>query len=126
MLATNVSNGGLSVFSRDGVFIQQRTESGATEFERISGQMAGIARIVCAPSAFPDFFPPVPIRAADLGVREGQFPTEWFTDGGVYDNLGMRAFSWLKQQNVAFDQVLVSDAGKPFQVLSNAALGMMA
>jgi predicted acylesterase/phospholipase RssA len=125
ILSTNVSNGGLSVFDRDGLSIQQRAEAGAPQFERISGQLAGIARIVCASSAFPGFFPPVAIRAADLGVREGQFPTEWFTDGGVYDNLGMRAFSWLKQQNVEFDQVLVSDAGKPFQVLSNAALGLI-
>jgi predicted acylesterase/phospholipase RssA len=125
MLATNVSNGGLSVFNRDGLFIQQRTEAGVPEFERVSGRMAGIARVVCASSAFPGFFPPVAIRAADLGVREGQFPTEWFTDGGVYDNLGMRAFTWLKQQNAEFDQVLVSDAGKPFQVLSNAALGVI-
>jgi hypothetical protein len=37
----------------------------------------------------------------------------------------MRAFSWLKHQNVEFDQVLVSDAGKPFQVLSDGALGVM-
>jgi predicted acylesterase/phospholipase RssA len=125
ILATNVSNGGLSVFDREGLSIQQRSDAGAPEFERVSGQMAGIARVVCASSAFPGFFPPVAIRAADLGVREGQFPTEWFTDGGVYDNLGMRAFSWLKQQNVEFDQVLVSDAGKPFQVLSNADLGLM-
>jgi predicted acylesterase/phospholipase RssA len=125
MLATNVSNGGLSVFDRDGLFIQQRAEDGAPHVDRISGKMAGIARVVCASSAFPGFFPPVAIRAADLGVREGQFPTEWFTDGGVYDNLGMRAFSWLKHQNVEFDRVLVSDAGKPFQVLSDAALGVM-
>jgi hypothetical protein len=125
MLATNVSNGGLSVFNRDGLFIQQRTEAGAPQFERVPGRLAGIARIVCASSSFPGFFPPVAIRAADLGVREGQFPTEWFTDGGVYDNLGMRAFSWLKEQNVEFDQILVSDAGKPFQVLSNAALGVI-
>ena len=125
ILATNVSNGGLTVFNRDGLFIQQRTEAGAPEFERVSGQMASIPRVVGASSAFPGFFPPVAIRAADLGVREGQFPTEWFTDGGVYDNLGIRAFSWLKQQNVEFDQVLVSDAGKPFPVLSNAALGII-
>jgi predicted acylesterase/phospholipase RssA len=125
ILATNVSNGGLSVFNRDGLFIQQRAGAGAPEFERISGQMAAIARVVGASSAFPGFFPPVAIRADDLGVREGQFPTEWFTDGGVYDNLGMRAFSWLKQQHVEFDQVLVSDAGKPFQVLSNGALGLV-
>jgi predicted acylesterase/phospholipase RssA len=125
ILSTNVSNGGLSVFSRDGLYIQQRTDGGAPEFERTPGQMAAIARVVCASSAFPGFFPPVAVRAADLGVREGRFPTEWFTDGGVYDNLGIRAFSWLKQQNVEFDRVLVSDAGKPFQVLTNAALGVI-
>src|SRR5262249_37792062 len=125
ILTTNVSNGGLSAFNRDGLFIQQRSDAGAPEFERISGQIAGIARVVGASSAFPGFFPPVAIRAADLGVREGQFPTEWFTDGGVYDNLGTRAFSWLKQQDVEFEQVLVSDAGKPFQVLSAAALGVL-
>jgi hypothetical protein len=125
ILATNVSNGGLTVFNREGLFIQHRTEAGAIEYERVSGQMASIPRVVGASSAFPGFFPPVAIRAADLGVREGRFPTEWFTDGGVYDNLCMRAFSWMKQQNVEFDQVLVSDAGKPFQVLSNAALGVI-
>jgi predicted acylesterase/phospholipase RssA len=59
------------VFDRDGLFIQQRAEAGASHFDRISGRMAGIARIVCASSAFPGFFPPVAIRAADLGVREG-------------------------------------------------------
>jgi hypothetical protein len=125
ILTTNVSNGGLSVFNRDGLFIQQRGEGGKPEFERTSGHMAGIARIVGASSAFPGFFSPAAIRAADLGVRDGQFPTEWFTDGGVYDNLGIRAFSWLKQQKTEFDQVLVSDAGKPFQVLSDAALGLV-
>jgi predicted acylesterase/phospholipase RssA len=125
ILATNVSNGGLTVFNRDGLFIQQRADAGEPGFERISGQMASIARVVGASSAFPGFFPPAAIRAADLGVREGQFPTEWFTDGGVYDNLGMRAFSWLKKQNVELDQVLVSDAGKPFQVLTDAALGLV-
>jgi predicted acylesterase/phospholipase RssA len=93
ILATNISNGGLSAFNRDGLYIQQRTQAGAPEFDRISGQMASIARIVGASSAFPGFFSPVAIRAADLGVREGQFPTEWFTDGGVYDNLGIRAFT---------------------------------
>jgi predicted acylesterase/phospholipase RssA len=125
ILTTNVSNGGLSVFNRDGLFVQQRADTGEPVFEQVSGQMAGISRIVCASSAFPGFFPPVAIRAADLGVREGQFPTEWFTDGGVYDNLGMRAFSWLKEQKVELDQVLVSDAGKPFQVLTNASLGVI-
>jgi predicted acylesterase/phospholipase RssA len=58
----------------------------------VTGQTATVAKAVSASSAFPGFVPPVAITAADLGVHEGQFPTESFTDGGVYDNLGIRAF----------------------------------
>ena len=124
ILTTNVSNGGLSVFNRKGLFIQQRQPKGKPTFQHIPGTLASLPRVVGASSAFPGFFPPVEITAGDLGVREGAYPTEWFTDGGVYDNLGIRAFSWLKLQDVQFDQILVSDAGKPFQILSEAALGV--
>ncbi len=124
ILTTNVSNGGLSVFNRKGLFIQQRNVKGKPTFQHIPGQLASLPRVVGASSAFPGFFPPVDITAADLGVREGAYPTEWFTDGGVYDNLGIRAFSWLRLQDLQFDQILVSDAGKPFQILSEAALGV--
>jgi predicted acylesterase/phospholipase RssA len=125
ILTTNVSNGGLSVFNRSGLYIQQRSAQGAGAFDFVPGQLASIPKVVCASSAFPGFFPPVAISAADLGVHEGQFATEWFTDGGVYDNLGTRAFLWLNQTNREFDQILVSDAGKPFQVLTNAELGLI-
>jgi len=125
ILTTNVSNGGLSIFNRNGLFLQQRQGTGGVAFQHIPGQLASIPRVVGASSAFPGFFPPVEITAADLGVREGQYPTEWFTDGGVYDNLSMRAFNWLKLQGAQFDQVLVSDAGKPFQILSEASLGVL-
>jgi len=124
MLATNVSNGGLSVFNRNGLYIQQRPDGGEIRFEHIPTKMASIPRIVGASSAFPGFFPPVEVTAADLGVREGEFPTEYFTDGGVFDNLGIRAYSWLKHQGEQFDEVIVSDAGKPFQILSDSALGI--
>jgi predicted acylesterase/phospholipase RssA len=124
ILATSVSTGALSAFNRRGLFIQQRGGNGAQSFEHIAGQMATIPCVVGASSAFPGFFPPVQITAA-LGVRDGQFPAEFFTDGGVYDNLGLRAFLWLKQQEPRFDQILVSDAGKPFQILSDAALGFI-
>lgn len=125
MLATNVSTGALSAFNRNGLFIQQRSSDGVRPIKRIPGQMASIPRVVGASSAFPGFFPPVQMTAADLGVPEGQFPTEFFTDGGVYDNLGVRAFSWLKQQDGNFDHILVSDAGKPFQIISGASLGFI-
>jgi predicted acylesterase/phospholipase RssA len=124
ILTTNVSNGGLSVFNRRGLFIQERGETDSVTFRHIPGQMASLPRVVGASSAFPGFFPPVRMSAADIGVREGQFPTEWFTDGGVYDNLGTRAFSWLKRQNTEFDQILVSDSfsqttrpGRPWSIL---------
>ena len=81
ILATSVSTGALSVFNRQGLFIQQRGQNGGHSFERIPGHLASIPRVVGASSAFPGFFPPVEITAADLGVRDGQFPTEFFTDG---------------------------------------------
>ena len=124
LLATSVSHGALSVFNREGLFVQQR-EAGGTTFDHVPGSKVSIPRVVGASSAFPGFFPPVEITAADLGVPEGQFPTEYFTDGGVYDNLGLRAFSWLSAEKPELDHILVSDAGKPFQILSDAALGVI-
>ena len=125
ILATCVSTGALSAFNRHGLFIQQRGTECRRPFEHIPGQLASIPRVVGASSAFPGFFPPVEITAADLGVRDGQFSTEYFTDGGVYDNLGLRAFLWLQEQETKFDHILVSDAGKPFQILSDASLGFV-
>ncbi|OYW21636.1 MAG: hypothetical protein B7Z55_05595, partial [Planctomycetales bacterium 12-60-4] len=125
MLATSVTNGGLSVFNRDGLYVQQRSKDGHIHFDHVPGRMASIPQVVGASSAFPGFFPPVQFTASDLGVRDGEFPSEFFTDGGVYDNLGIRAFSWLKETGTQFDSVFVSDAGKPFQILSDNSLGFV-
>lgn len=125
ILATNVSDGVMSIFNKQGLAIQHRDTDARMTFYQVPGQMATLPRVVGASSAFPGFFPPVEITAADLGVREGQFPTESFTDGGVYDNLGTRVFAWLKQEVGDFDNVLVSDAGKPFQVLEDRSLGFI-
>ena len=127
MLSTNVSDGVMAVFNRDGLHIQKREAGEVDPFRHVAGQTASIAKVVSASSAFPGFFPPVEITASDLGVHEGQFPTESFTDGGVYDNLGTRAFAWLARHGGrTFDRVIVSDAGKPFQILGNAPLGFVA
>ncbi|NBW95765.1 MAG: patatin-like phospholipase family protein [Planctomycetia bacterium] len=127
VLSTNVSDGVMAVFNRDGLHIQTRDAGSAASFRHVAGQTASIAKVVSASSAFPGFFPPVEISATDLGVHEGQFPTESFTDGGVYDNLGTRGFSWLvKHCGRTFDRIVVSDAGKPFQILGNAPLGFVA
>jgi predicted acylesterase/phospholipase RssA len=127
MLATNVSDGVMAVFNREGLHIQKREQGETDPFRHIAGQTATLAKVVSASSAFPGFFPPVEITAHDLGVHEGQFPTESFTDGGVYDNLGIRGFAWLTgQHGRSYHRVIVSDAGKPFQILGNAPLGFIA
>ena len=127
ILATNVSDGVLSVFNRDGLHVQKRDLDGDDPFHHVPGWTAPIAKVVGASSAFPGFFPPVEITAADLGVRDGHFPTESFTDGGVYDNLGIRAFRWLQQyRGNGLNRVFVSDAGKPFQILGETSLGFLA
>ena len=125
ILATNISDGVMSVFNKNGLHLQKRNGRTSQGLATIPGRMATLPRVVGASSAFPGFFPPVEISAADLGVREGQFPTESFTDGGVYDNLGTRAFAWLEHEVGKFDRVLVSDAGKPFQVLDEQSLGFI-
>jgi len=127
ILATNVADGVLAVFNRDGLHVQKRDLDGADPFRHVPGATAAVAKVVAASSAFPGFFPPVEISAADLGVREGQFPTESFTDGGVYDNLGIRAIRWLQEHGGSpVERVFVSDAGKPFQIIDDASLGFVA
>ena len=127
ILATNVSDGVMAVFNREGLHIQKREQGETDPFRHVAGQTATIAKVVSASSAFPGFFPPVEIAAHDLGVHEGQFPTESFTDGGVYDNLGIRGFAWLADHcGRSYHRVIVSDAGKPFQILGNAPLGFIA
>lgn len=127
ILSTNVSDGVMAVFDRDGLHLQKREQGEVDPFRHVAGQTASLAKVVSASSAFPGFFPPVEITAHDLGVHEGQFPTESFTDGGVYDNLGTRAFAWLtKHRGRSYHRVIVSDAGKPFHILGNAPLGFVA
>ena len=129
ILTTNVSDGTLAAFNSRGLHILRRGHESHTEdpFQHIAGTTMSIAKAVGASSAFPGFFPPVRVSAADLGVNEGQFPGESFTDGGVYDNLGTRAFSWLQRiHNADYDRILVSDAGKPFQILGRSTIGFLA
>ena len=129
ILSTNVSDGTLAAFNRKGLHILRRghTAGESDPFQHIPGTAMSIAKAVGASSAFPGFFPPVRVTADDLGVSEGEFPGESFTDGGVYDNLGTRAFSWIHRiHDVDHDRIIVSDAGKPFQILGRSTIGFVA
>ncbi|WP_165246383.1 patatin-like phospholipase family protein [Paludisphaera soli] len=124
LLTTNVSEGGLCSFTRAGLLMQRRT-SGGVKVDLLPARLATVALAVTASSAFPGFFPPALITADDLGLSEGEFPPQTFTDGGVYDNLGVRALDLLEDLDPTLDQLLVSDVGKTFRVVRPRPLGMI-
>lgn len=125
ILATNVSEGFLSSFERAGLLMQRRSETGI-KVEALPGRLARVAMAVAASSAFPGFFPPVEIGASEIGLKAGEFSSHTFTDGGVYDNLGVRAFGWLTEQAGPLDEILVSDAGQLFRIIRNTSIGFFA
>ncbi|NRF71218.1 patatin-like phospholipase family protein [Aquincola sp. S2] len=79
-----------------------------------------VATAVCCSSAFPPVLAPVEVdvdpedfkhvKGADLWDRPGFRQRLQLADGGVYDNLGLETV-WGR-----YDTVLVSDAGKPFEL----------
>jgi predicted acylesterase/phospholipase RssA len=98
ILCTNLSSGGLSSFTRSGLLVEQRTKSGKSTMQLQRVGLATVPMAVAASSAFPGFFPPMELSARTVGALEGEFQTQYFTDGGVYDNLGVRMFHHITQQ----------------------------
>ena len=83
---------------------------------------------VAASSAFPGFFPPLELTGADVGAKSGDFGRQAYTDGGVFDNLGVRMFRCLEPmlaEDGKLDGVLVSDVGKRIAVQSGSAGGLI-
>ena len=124
LLTTNMSEGGLCSFTRAGLIMQHRT-SGGIKVETLPARLTPVALAVTASSAFPGFFPPALITADDIGLSQGEFPPQTFTDGGVYDNLGVRVFDLLEHLDPSLDQIIVSDVGKPFNIVRSHSLGMI-
>lgn len=71
------------------------------------------ATAVATSASFPGFFPPYKVTAASLGISRkvwGPQPEIYLTDGGVFDNLGVRKLRSLRQTlNVGVE--ILSDAG---------------
>jgi predicted acylesterase/phospholipase RssA len=125
ILATNLSEGCLCSFSRDGLWMMQQKE-GRSQIERVHVGLMTVSMAVTASSAFPGFFPPLELTGREVGARGGEFGQQTYTDGGVFDNLGVRMFRWLTPLltgDEALDGVLVSDVGKPFTVQVNRRAG---
>lgn len=120
ILATNLSEGCLCSFNRDGLW-KMVEKGGDPHIERVRVGLMTVPMAVTASSAFPGFFPPFELTGRDVGARGGEFGRQAYTDGGVFDNLGVRMFRWLTPlltgEN-ALDGVLVSDVGKRIVVQS--------
>lgn len=127
ILATNLSEGCLCSFNRDGLWMM-RQKAGRSEIDRLRVGLATVAMAVTASSAFPGFFPPLELTGRDVGARGGEFGKQTYTDGGVFDNLGVRMFRWLTpllEGESALDGVLVSDVGKRIEVQSTQRGGLI-
>jgi predicted acylesterase/phospholipase RssA len=101
ILATNLNEGCLCSFNRNGLLIMHRQPAHAVRIERIHVGLATVPMVVTASSAFPGFFPPVELTDADVGARGGEFGRQAYTDGGVFDNLGVRLFRCLERPLLA-------------------------
>ena len=97
ILATNMSEGRLCSFNRDGLWMIRREAGHSFRIDRFPIGLATVPMAVAASSAFPGFFPPLELTGADVGARSGEFGRQAYTDGGVFDNLGVRMFRFLAQ-----------------------------
>jgi predicted acylesterase/phospholipase RssA len=127
ILATNLSEGCLCSFNRKGLLMVRRQPDEAVRIDRMHVGLATVAMAVTASSAFPAFFPPLVLTGDDVGASSGEFGRQAYTDGGVFDNLGVRMFRCLEPilaaEQTAFDGVLVSDVGKRIEVQGNQRAG---
>ena len=123
ILATNLSEGCLCSFNRDGLLVMRRERHGnGIRVDQTRANLATVPMAVAASSAFPAFFPPLELTGREVGAAEGEFGRQAFTDGGVFDNLGIRMFHYLKEylpaEQFGLDGVLISDVGKAIAIQS--------
>src|SRR5262245_61611362 len=101
LLSTNLSEGCLCSFNRDGMIMVRLRGGGRIRLDRIHMGLATVAMAVTASSAFPGFFPPLELAGADVGASSGEFDRQAYTDGAVFDNLGVRMFRCLERSLLA-------------------------
>jgi predicted acylesterase/phospholipase RssA len=97
ILATNLSEGCLCSFNRDGLLMVRHQPAGTFRLDRIHVGLATVAMAVSASSAFPGFFPPLELTGAEVGASAGEFGRQVYSDGGMFDNLGVRMFHCLER-----------------------------
>lgn len=128
LLTTNLSEGCICSFNRDGLLMVRRQPDGTFRRDRIKTGLATVPMAVTASSAFPGFFPPIELTAADVGALGGDFVRQAYTDGGIFDNLGVRMFRFLDRQILAEEQIARDDffdIGAAFRALRDAGTSTM-
>jgi predicted acylesterase/phospholipase RssA len=106
LLATSLTSGHLVSFGRGEMRFHCMPEP-----NQFPASGLPVAFAVAASSAFPPLFAPVRVSSATLGAPRGLLPNDhYLSDGGVFDNLGIRKLLWLNQEEkISFDLVVVSD-----------------
>jgi predicted acylesterase/phospholipase RssA len=125
LLSTNLSEGRLASFNREGLWTIRREHDQSILIDKTPLGLATVPMAVAASSAFPGFFPPYLLTGASVGATGGEFNRQAYTDGGVFDNLGVRMFDFLAHSldQTTWDGILVSDAGRPFEIQSRPGAG---
>ena len=117
--ATNYGTGSSVRMTKDHIYDYRLGEAPSEDIS--------LARVVAASSAFPPMFSPVILNSSQWNWKRTKYADLYenrslrdrlvLADGGLYDNLGLEAV-WKENVNSAdhFDQVLVCDAGAPFDI----------
>jgi NTE family protein len=106
---TNLSTGNMFFFVAGG---GHPTEMGDYELGIVGADNFPLSKAVAASSAFPPVFPPLRLDEHDYKHAE-KVGYVTLADGGVYDNMGVNPL--LRDRN-ALDYLIISDAGKPFDI----------
>ena len=112
VVATNMFAGRLASFSRGGLRFELGKDKKPDEFHDTSTVPISLA--VAASAAFPGLIPPIAVTGPRLNLQGELNPKlQHLTDGGVFDNLGVRKLELLEKDG-NFSHVIVSDAGGQF------------
>ena len=111
ILATNLNEGCLCSFSREGLVAGLARSRDTCSASRPGSHRvaATVPMAVTASSAYPGICPPLEVSGGDSGAVTGEFGRQAFTDGGVIDNLGVRMFHFLERPLLAESPLCADD-----------------
>ena len=111
-LATNLTTGNIACFTKSGIYPNFDESKEVEDQLFVESSSCTLSECVAASSAFPPLFSPYAFLPKRFKIDKTELSKpQYFTDGGVYDNLGIRAFKLLSNKQ---GEVFVSDAERRF------------